>query len=144
MEQQEQLQHLFTSQKLSVLATQSDGQPHGCLVAFAVSNDLKYMFFVTRRKTRKYSDILTNPQVAMLTDNRSNLESDFQNALAVTTKGTAKEVTGTERKQWELVYNQKHPYLKNFIGDQDVALILIEVEEYLIATFSSTTVYSPQ
>ena len=78
MQQLDDLKDLFASQRLAGLATQSEGQPHGCLVAFACSNDLKHLFFTTDRNTRKYHDVTVNPRIAMLIDNRSNQESDFQ------------------------------------------------------------------
>jgi len=143
MNQQKQLQHLFASQKLSVLATQSDGQPHGSLVAFAASQDLKCLVFATDRNTSKYRNIISSPRVAMLADNRSNKESDFKEAYAVTAKGAARELMETERNEWTQVYTLKHPNLEHFTRDPNVALILIEVEVYLIAGFDSTTVFKP-
>ena len=83
----ELLVDLFASQKLAVLATQSGGQPHGCLVAFAYTTDLKNLMFATRRDTRKFQDIEKSPLVAMLVDNRSNGEEDFHEAM-----GTAHEL----------------------------------------------------
>jgi len=46
---------LFTSQKLAVLSTQHQGQPHASLIAFAASDDLKELFFATRRATLKFA-----------------------------------------------------------------------------------------
>ncbi|MGB5157690.1 hypothetical protein [Desulfobacterium sp. N47] len=37
------LKELFNSQTLAVLATHNNNQPHGCLVAFACSDDLEYL-----------------------------------------------------------------------------------------------------
>lgn len=138
-----ELQHLFLSQKLSVLATQSGGQPHSCLVAFAASKDLKHIIFATNRNTKKYRDIHASPRVAMLVDNRENTEFDFQKAIAITVKGTAREVTGTERNVWLSLYIEKHPNLQRFTDEADVALVLIAAEEYLIAKFDSTSIFKP-
>lgn len=60
------LKNLFSSQRLAVLATQSERQPYGNLVAFVAANDLKYLLFATTRATRKYSNISDNPRVAMV------------------------------------------------------------------------------
>lgn len=137
------LKALFDSQRLAVLATQSGGQPHGCLVAFACSADLRYLFFATDRNTRKYRDIRANPLIAMLIDNRSNQESDFQKAVAVTAKGTVHELEGEDREMWAALYLDKHPQLANFSREADVALLKINVDEYLIARFDSTRVIRP-
>jgi heme iron utilization protein len=138
-----ELKTLFDSQRLAVLATQSEGQPHGCLVAFACSRDLKHLFFSTDRGTRKYHDIHLNPRVAMLIDNRSNRESDFQQAVAVTARGTAWELEGKDREKWITLYLEKHPQLKDFTLNLNVALLKIDVDEFLVATFRSTYSIKP-
>lgn len=143
MKELSDLREMFNSQKLAVLATQSEGQPHGCLVAFACSNDLKHLFFSTDRNTRKYHDIRTNPRVAMLIDNRSNEESDFQQAVAVTAKGYAQELEGHDRERWIAIYLEKHPHLADFTHIPNVALLQIDVDEYLIAGFRSTRSVKP-
>ena len=143
MEDIPEIKELFHTQKLAVLATQSRGQPHGSLVAFACSDNLKCLFFATDRNTRKYRDIRANPRIAMLIDNRSNRESDFQKAIAVTAKGTAHEVKAEDREMWTALYLEKHPQLADFTREKDVALLKIDVDEYLIARFDSTQIIRP-
>ncbi|MBU1052276.1 MAG: pyridoxamine 5'-phosphate oxidase family protein [Proteobacteria bacterium] len=138
MKELSDLKQLFASETLAVLATHSGDQPHCCLVAFAFSDDLKHLLFATSRKTRKYTDICSNPRVAMLIDNRSNRESDFKQAAAVTAKGNAKEQDVKKENIWTTLYIEKHPHLSAFINSPDVALIKIDIEEYLIAGFDST------
>lgn len=132
------LKELFASQKFAVLSTYNDGQPHGCLVAFACSEDLKHLLFATNRKTRKYYDIYSNPRVAMLIDNRSNSESDFKQAIAVTAKGSTGKPDSAETDKWKAIYLAKHPQLASFVNSSDVAVIKIDVDEYNIAGFAST------
>ena len=143
MDQHIALKDLFKTQKLAGLATQSNGQPHNCLVAFACTDDTKFLLFATRRDTRKFQDILVNPPVSVLIDNRSNDQADFQDAMAVTAKGVAHEMEGHEKELLTQLYLEKHPYLETFIGKSDVALVRIEVREYLVARFDSTEVIQP-
>ncbi len=86
------LKDLLSSQPLAVLATQSNGQPYGNLVAFAATEDLKSLLFATVRNTRKFSNITTDPRVAMVMDSRTNQRIDFRRAVAVTATGIAEEV----------------------------------------------------
>jgi nitroimidazol reductase NimA-like FMN-containing flavoprotein (pyridoxamine 5'-phosphate oxidase superfamily) len=86
------LASLLDSQKFAVLSTYSGGQPYVSLVAFAASEDLDRLFFVTARATRKFANILEHPRIAFLVDNRSNNESDFGEASAVTILGKAREL----------------------------------------------------
>jgi uncharacterized pyridoxamine 5'-phosphate oxidase family protein len=126
------LKDLLKTQKLAVLATEDQNQPYGNLVAFAATNDLKYLVFATVRNTRKYANIINNPKVAMVIDNRSNRESDFHEAAAVTALGIVKEAKDVEKGRLEKLYLSKHPYLHEFITSPNCALLKIEVEVYYV------------
>lgn len=126
------LKDLFMSQRLAVLATQNRRQPYGNLVAFMATEDLKYLLFATTRATRKYANISKNPKVAMVFDNRSNQESDFHQAAAVTATGVVKEVVGPEKEIFQKLYLSKHPYLKDFVSSPTCALLKVEVKTYIV------------
>lgn len=126
------LKRLFSSQRLAVLATQSKKQPYGNLVAFIATDDLKHLLFATTRATRKYANISKNPKVAMVVDNRSNQETDFHQAAAVTATGVVKETEGAERKRFQKQYLARHPYLKEFVSSPTCALLKVEVETYYV------------
>ena len=127
---------LLVSQKLAVLATSKDGQPYNCLVAVAGSEDLKHLLFCTSRSTRKYRELETDPRVSILLDDRSNREADFDNAVAVTAIGRAKEAQGVDRERSVRKYLEKHPHLVDFVNSPDTALIQIDVAEYVISGFT--------
>ncbi len=126
------LKDLFSSQRLAVLATQSRGRPYGNLVAFMATDDLKHLLFATTRATRKFTNISRNPRIAMVVDNRSNQESDFHQAAAVTATGVVKEIEGPEKEPFQRLYLSKHPYLKEFVSSPTCALLKVEVETYTI------------
>ena len=126
------LRDLFSSQRLAVLATQNRRQPYGNLVAFMATKDLKHLLFATTRATRKFVNISKNPKVAMVVDNRSNEESDFHQAAAVTATGVGKEIMGPEKARFQKLYLSKHPYLKDFVSSPTCALLKVEVETYTI------------
>ena len=126
------LKDLFSSQRFAVLATQSRGRPYGNLVAFMATDDLKHLLFATTRATRKFVNISKNPKVAMVVDNRSNEESDFHQAAAVTATGVVKEIMGPEKARFQKLYLSKHPYLKDFVSSPTCALLKVEVETYTI------------
>ena len=126
------LKNLFSSQRLAVLATQSQEQPYGNLVAFVATNDLRHLLFATTRATRKYSNISENPRVAMVIDNRSNQEADFHQAAAVTATGVVKEVEGSEKEILLRLYLSGHPYLKDFVSSPTCALLRMNVETYYV------------
>jgi nitroimidazol reductase NimA-like FMN-containing flavoprotein (pyridoxamine 5'-phosphate oxidase superfamily) len=131
------VQELLQSQRLGVLATlMSDqpGQPYSNLIAFAATDDLKEIIFATTRATRKYANLMAHPRVSLLMDNRSNQETDFGEASAVTVLGTAGEVWGAEREGCLQLFLKKHPYLTEFVSAPTCALIRVKVEKYLLVT----------
>jgi nitroimidazol reductase NimA-like FMN-containing flavoprotein (pyridoxamine 5'-phosphate oxidase superfamily) len=126
------LASLLGTQKLAVLSTYSGGQPYVSLVAFAESEDLGYLLFATDRDTRKFANILEHPRVAMLVDNRSNRESDFGEASAVTILGEAREPGDGEKEMCLKLYLEKHPYLGEFVKSAKCALVRVKVETFLL------------
>ena len=131
---------LCASQQLCVLATQSEGQPYSNLVAFAETDELRSLIFMTNRNTRKYANAMSNDKVAMMIDSRTNQPSDFNTALAVTALGTIEEVAGFEQDAIVQMYLFKHPYLKEFANMPDQALMRVKVTEYVIAHFDRVQV----
>ena len=133
----DKLSRLLASQKLAVLSTNREGQPYSCLVAIAGTADLKHLLFCTSRPTRKYGEIKDDPRVSVLIDNRSNRESDFRDAFAVTATGRAAEAHSDERDRLLSIYLAKHPHLKDFVSSPDNALIRVDVTDYVISTFQN-------
>jgi len=134
------LSRLFATQQLGVLSTDLEGQPYSNLVAFAATEDLKSLVFVTNRNTSKYANIISNPKVAMMIDSRTNKQSDFNSAVAVTILGTAVEVTGNERDRLLELYIAKHPHLADFVSRPYQALIRVTASDFIVARFDSVQV----
>ena len=131
-ELEEVLRDLFQRQILAVLSTQGQSGPWGSLVAFAATEDLRTLIFVTGRSTRKYSNLLANPHVAMVLDNRSNELADFEEAIAVTATGLAAEAKEADREQLLTTYLKKHPHLRDFSTSPSCSLFRVEVEKFSI------------
>ncbi|MGD9081132.1 MAG: pyridoxamine 5'-phosphate oxidase family protein, partial [Desulfobacterales bacterium] len=108
---QSRLKDLCTSQKLAVVSTQSGGQPYASLVAFVASDDLRHIFFVTARTTRKFANLTKDPRVAVLINSSTNDEADFHEAVSITATGIAEEINDPERQDILRLYLSKHPYL---------------------------------
>jgi nitroimidazol reductase NimA-like FMN-containing flavoprotein (pyridoxamine 5'-phosphate oxidase superfamily) len=134
VEMQKIVQELLNSQRLAVLSTQMSGRPYSNLIAFAATDDLKEIFFATTRATRKFSNLTAEPRVSLLIDNRSNQETDFGEASAVTVLGTAEEVLGSERESYLQLFLKKHPYLEEFVTAPTCALIRVKVEKFIMVT----------
>jgi nitroimidazol reductase NimA-like FMN-containing flavoprotein (pyridoxamine 5'-phosphate oxidase superfamily) len=130
----DRLKKLLAEQKLCVLATSGKAGPYQTLVAFDASDDLKDLCFMTPQHTHKYEHIRADSRVTALVDNRTNEESDFHGAIAVTVVGNAAPVTGREREALATRYLKKHPFLEGYVRSPSAAFVRIRVEAYYIVS----------
>lgn len=137
------LKDTLATQRFGVLATHGQGQSYGSLVAFAETGDLKQLVFATQRESRKFSNLVSDPRVALVIDSRSNSDSDLKNAVAITALGPAHEAAGGERERLARVYLAKHPGLAEFIGSPEMAVCSVQVEDYVVARFDEVTRLRP-
>lgn len=128
----ERLVELFNSQKLAALSTQKGGQPYASLVAFYATEDLKDLFFVTPKTTRKFSNLKADSRVAILINSSTNQSVDFHRAVSVTVVGHAAEVVGSERQPIFEQYLKKHPHLEDFVRSPSCALIRVSAKSYFM------------
>ena len=132
----QEIAELLSTQKLAVLSTQSGGGfAYASLIAFAASEDLRTIVLATPRATRKFANITNNPNIALLIDNRSNMEKDFHDAKAVTVMGVAQEQAADgPGKKLAALYLEKHPYLDAFLRAPTTAFISIAVQRYYLVS----------
>ena len=128
----DQIRELFITQKLAVLSTHHSGQPYASLVAFVGKRDLKKIFFVTSRTTRKFVNLSSDPRVAILINSSLNMESDFHKAVSVTALGTAKEINGSEKDEVLSLYLAKQPYLEAFATSPTCAVVGVTITTYVL------------
>jgi len=139
---QKHLRDLFTSQSLAVLATQNEAQPYASLVAFVATDDLKHIYFVTPKTTRKFANLEADGRVAVLINNSTNQSADFHQAISVTAVGDAQEMDGPDREQQLSHYLAKHPYLDEFAKSPTCALVRVTARSYyLVKNFQKVMEY---
>lgn len=131
------LKEVVGTQYFAVLNTLGQGLPHSNLVAFAVTDDLSLLVFVTGRMTQKYRNIQDNRNISLLIDNRTNKPSDTSQAIAITVIGTAREEINN-KDLFQAVLLARHPQLKHFVEAPDSAIMLVTVREYIVAAFDKT------
>ena len=131
------LNKVIGAQYFAVLNTVGGGEPYSNFVSFAVTNDLKSLFFITNRNTRKYRNIKENNSISLLIDNRTNQPSDIAHAIAITVIGKAHEGI-VNSNHFQALFLSRHPHLKEFVDDSNNALIILKVSEYIIAGFDKT------
>lgn len=136
------IHNLLREQQLGVLSTVGEGAPYASLVAYAVSDDDRFLFFVTPRTTRKFANLSATPRVALLVNNSINRPKDFHQARAVTATGIAEPVSPRDREDILEQYVAKHPYLEDFARSPTCELVAIRVERYImVERFQNVTEY---
>lgn len=128
------LRTLFDGQRLATLGSSDQGQPYVNLVAFAATDDLTGLIFVTPRQTRKYANLRSESRAAMLVDSRSNDVQDFESATAATATGRVVELEADERRAALESYLRKHPELESFATAATSAVFRLDVERYVLVT----------
>jgi heme iron utilization protein len=136
-----EIDRLLAAQLQGVMATQQDAQPYTSLMAFAHSEDLRYLVFATFRETQKHANLMSNALVSFLIDDRSNDPGDYQRATALSVFGRAVAIGADERPTYLSLFLGKHPGLKDFVGSPDCVLMRVEVSCYrLVSEFQSVRV----
>ena len=131
---------LLNEQSFGVLGTNHKGHPYASLVAFAVTSDVRSIYFATTRATRKYLNLAADDQIALLVDNRADQALALYEAAAVTAYGAATEVMVAEHAEVLESYLARHPQLKTFVSSPTTAIFRIEVESYhLVQRFQNVT-----
>ena len=123
---------LCATQRSAALATLERGQPYLSLMAFAVTPDLATIILATGRHTRKYTNLMAEPRVALLIDNRSNTPADTREAVAITVLGQAAEATPEEQKKLLPLFLDRHSQLADFATSPACALIVVRVTTYIV------------
>ena len=131
---------LLDSQAQGVLATQHDRQPYTSLMSFTATPDLRWIVFATYRATQKHANLLVNPRVSLLIDNRTNESLDYNHVVAISAQGVVSEVNRERRAELLQFYLRKHPELSDFVAAADCVLLQLEVESYyVVSQFQSVT-----
>jgi nitroimidazol reductase NimA-like FMN-containing flavoprotein (pyridoxamine 5'-phosphate oxidase superfamily) len=125
---------LLESQLFCVLSTNlaESNFPYSSLIAFLVSDDFRYLYFATSRKTTKFTNLLSDPKVCLFFDNRSNELEDVTNATTATVLGKVEELTEEVNKEILQLFIKKYPQLKEFVEKPSTAFMQMIVDEYVI------------
>lgn len=140
----QQIQALLATQKLGVLATHRQGQPHASLVAFVATVDSREIIFATTRTSRKYANLQADARAALLIDSRTHQNTDFHLAQALSAHGTVVELSGPEKLLGLQLFLSRHPHLRDFGQSPTCALMSLNVQVYnLVSNFQQVTEYRP-
>ena len=136
--------HVLRSQAQLVLATANRAAaPSTHLMAYAHSDDLRHVFLASGR-TRKLADMLENPAVSLLWDNRTGNLADHADGILVTARGRATELTGGDAARARAALLHRNPNMSGFLGGESVAMVDVEVETMAVVVgYGSPELFTP-
>ena len=128
----EKMKGLIREKDICVLSTVSEnGSPHCSLMAYVADEACREIYMATRRSTLKYRNLLKNPAASLLIDSRE--VTPREKAQALTVSGVFQTVDdGHKRNRVQAELLKRHPHLKDFIRNPDIALICIKVQSLLL------------
>lgn len=119
------------SQSFAILSTMNENNPpHSTIVCFVHADDLSTLIFVTPSSTRKFANLIRNPQATLFIDDRTPYLSDLKDIWAIEAGGRVKIPEDRERQSYLDLFLRKYPDLSDFADSGSSALCLIEVESY--------------
>ncbi len=135
----------FNAEPFAVLATEDRHGPYASLVAYALLPEQKLILVATPRNSRKYRNLVKRQQVALLIDRRTQGGETLMEAEALTVLGEALPVKkGEGWKDLARAYEQKHPYLHDFLETRTTALVKIAIKEAVYVTrFQEVSTWLP-
>ncbi|TFG31084.1 pyridoxamine 5'-phosphate oxidase family protein [Candidatus Thorarchaeota archaeon] len=132
------IRKVLESQKIAVLGTSKDDEPYSCLVAYAMTDDLKESVFATMRQRLKYRNIMANPRVTLIVDDRNRSDGDFNDTTSITMVGTARDIRGDGRTQYATLLLSRHPSLADFVNAPECAVISVLIDKiFVVSEFES-------
>ncbi|MFW9920459.1 MAG: pyridoxamine 5'-phosphate oxidase family protein [Candidatus Thorarchaeota archaeon] len=127
---------IMDEQRVAVLTTMGKQFPYSCLVSFDVSRDIDYLFFATKRKRQKFENIMKDPRVALVIDDRDNTDFSLHGTNVISLSGIAEDYQGEDLQLLLQSLEKKHPYLKDFLKSEDTSLIRVMIDTiYLVDNF---------
>jgi nitroimidazol reductase NimA-like FMN-containing flavoprotein (pyridoxamine 5'-phosphate oxidase superfamily) len=130
----EDIKDLVIEKDVCVMATVSGGKPHCSLMSYVVDDQCHEIYMVTQKNTKKYTNMLENPFVSLLIDNREqHVGADRQNAKALTISGTFQEIDDNFKKN--AARNrllERRPHLKVFLDDPGTEIFCVKINSFLL------------
>jgi len=132
---QDTIRCVLERNRLAVLSTQLNGQPHASLIAFTPLEGLRLLVFATYRSTLKYKSILEDRRLAILIEDRegdATMRSDQR--LFLTAIGEAIQTPAEVRQVYIRTHLARHPNLENFLTSPDCEFVLVAVHSYQVVS----------
>ncbi|MDX9953215.1 MAG: pyridoxamine 5'-phosphate oxidase family protein [Anaerolineae bacterium] len=131
---QDTIRRVLERNRLAVLATQRNGQPHASLIAFTPLAGLRFLAFATYRDTLKYESIREDRRVAIFIEDREGGAGSSNPRLVLTAVGEALKMPEEERQAYSVLHLARHPDHERFLNSPDCEFIRVAIASYQVVS----------
>lgn len=129
----DRVKEMLMDNSLCVLCTVSNDLPYCSLMTYVLSDDLKTVYMVTDRNSRKFRNLLGNSKVSLLVDNRQKLAFPTDETVAsVTFEGVLKHLDALEMEVVRIQLVKEHEELRNILNSPDCVIFGIKLKSFLL------------
>jgi nitroimidazol reductase NimA-like FMN-containing flavoprotein (pyridoxamine 5'-phosphate oxidase superfamily) len=132
LELAEEISELLGQQAQCVLATMDETCPCQHLMAYAFSEDLFTIYLATYMDTRKFRNMLSNPNVSMIWDNCKGRIQDHVDGYSLTATGMADLLEGQAQEKARRAILSRNATLDNLLSHANCRLFSVSLEEYTL------------
>lgn len=138
------IHELLNTQVQCVLSTIGEDGPSQHLMAYALEASLTDVYIASRRTTGKVANLLRNPAVSLLWDNRTGNTRDHLQGLALMARGQASLLNGWSRARVEQLLLARNPELSKLLSGQDAVVFALRIRSYrLVQGYDSVSTFIP-
>ena len=127
-----------------VLATSQGQEPHASLMAYLPEDQGRMIYLITSAETVKYRNIMANPQVSLLIDDRRAGEAD-RRVRALTVGGVCTPAPEAEQEELKARFARRLPHLAGITADPaaTVLMVMVRTLQFLTGPTESSFVEIP-
>lgn len=124
----EKMKEIVRANGLCVLATVFEGIPHCSLMSYLADEEIGEIYLISSKQTRKYANLMTQPEVSLLIDTRSEGKSPI---LALTLRGRYHEIVDQEKKNaLRARFLRRHPGVADLIQEEETDIFAIKISSW--------------
>lgn len=125
----EEMKAMVRDNAVCVMATVSRNKPHCSFMSYCTDDSCKEIYMMSRRQSRKFSNLMENMTVSLLIDTRErNAGKDAGAVKALTVSGVFQYIDEAEKKaRIKQMLMDRHPHLGVIADEPDMEIFSIAI-----------------
>lgn len=128
----DKMKEIIRRNDLCVLATVSEGRPHCSLMSYVSDEEVREIYMVSQKESRKYLNLIRNPSVSLLIDTREEDRAvEEEKIKALTVEGEYRPLNDPLKKaSARLRLLKQNPHLTVFLNDPQSEIFSIRLKSF--------------